>query len=71
MEGRPYTHAEVEGKNMNNFDNPGLYVGIILEKLITEVVVCPDARDWYAKLVARIVDLSMPKTKVSLSSLKK
>ena len=31
MEGRPYTIEECSGKNMNNFENPGLHVGINLK----------------------------------------
>jgi hypothetical protein len=58
MEGRPYTQEEVAGKNMNNFENPGLYVGVYLKGLLTEVVVSPTAQDWFEKLVKRIVELS-------------
>lgn len=58
MEGKNFKVEEVSGKNMNNFENPGLYVGVSLDKLITEVVVSPNAQDWFEKLVRRIVDLS-------------
>lgn len=58
MEGQKYTAAEVSGKNMNNFENPGLYVGARLDRLITEVVVPPNAQEWLEKLVRRIVELS-------------
>jgi len=67
MEGRPYTAKQVAGKKMNNFENPGLYVGVHLDRLITEVVVCPDARDWFEKLVRRIVELSKLPAPVSRS----
>jgi hypothetical protein len=43
---------------MNNFENPGLYVGVRLDRLITEVVVPPNAEDWFEKLVRRIVERS-------------
>lgn len=58
MEGRKYTAEEISGKNMNNFENPGLYVGVRLDGLITEVVVSPNAQDWFEKLVRRIVERS-------------
>jgi hypothetical protein len=67
MEGRPYTEEEVAGKNMNNFENPGLYVGVHLKGLLTEVVVSPTAQDWFEKLIKRIVELSQFPTHVSRS----
>ncbi|KFO68467.1 hypothetical protein ER57_03940 [Smithella sp. SCADC] len=69
MEGRQYTREEVESKKMNNFNNPGLYIGVKLKELITEIVVCPNAQDWFTKMVARIVDLNGLNAKVSLSKL--
>lgn len=57
-EGKPYTRDQVDGAKMNNFENPGLYVGANLDGLIAEVVVCPSAQDWLVKLVARIIELS-------------
>lgn len=57
-EGKPYTSDQVAGANMNNFENPGLYVGVNLDQLITEVIVCPSAQDSFAELVARIIELS-------------
>lgn len=67
MEGKPYSEEEVAGKNMNNFENPGLYVGVHLDGLITEVVVSPAAQDWFEKLVKRIVELSNLPAHVSRS----
>lgn len=58
MEGEKYTAEEVSGKNMNNFENPGINVCVRLDRLITEVVVSPNAQEWFEKLVRRIVDLS-------------
>ncbi len=58
MDGKPYTREEVSGKNMNNFENPGLYVGVRLNQLFSEVVVCPNAGDWFFNLVRRIIELS-------------
>jgi len=69
MEGKPYTPEEVAGKNMNNFENPGLYVGVVLKQLFTEVVVCPGAKGWFANLVKRIIELSGLNAKVSSSRL--
>jgi hypothetical protein len=66
MEGKKYTLEEVSGKNMNNFENPGLYVCVRLDRLITEVVVPPTAKDWFEKLVRCIVErsnLSAPVTR--------
>jgi hypothetical protein len=69
MEGKPYTPEEVAGKNMNNFENPGLYVGVVLNQLFTEVIVCPGAKGWFANLVKRIIELSGLNAKVSSSRL--
>jgi hypothetical protein len=68
-EGVPYTPRQVAGAGMNNFENPGLYVGLLLDRLVTEVVVCPSADDWFAKLVCRIVQLSGLQAPVSRSKL--
>lgn len=68
MEGRPYTDEEVAGKNMNNFENPGLYVRVHLNGVITEVVVSPRAQDWFEKLIKRIVEVSQLPVHVSRSS---
>jgi hypothetical protein len=65
MEGTPYTPVEVPGKNMNNFENPGLYLGVDLNGLITEVVVAPGAQDWFEKLIKHIVELSQLPVRVS------
>lgn len=69
MEGKPYTLEEVSGKNMNNFENPGLYVGVVLAHLFSEVVVCPGTEDWFVNLVKRIIELSKLNVKVSTSRL--
>lgn len=68
-EGKPYTPEQVVGANMNNFENPGLYVGVYLDRLVTEVVVCPSAQEWFARLVCRIVELSGLSAPVSRSRL--
>ena len=58
VDGKPYTPEEVAGKNMNNFENPGLYVGVHLAGLITEVIISPTAEDWFERLVKRIIELT-------------
>lgn len=57
-EGKPYSATEVEGKNMNNFENPGLYVAVRLKQLISEIRVSPMADRWFLLLVERIVELN-------------
>ena len=49
---------EYQGANMNNFENPGLYIRADLRKLITSTVLAPDAAKWFELLVRRIVELS-------------
>jgi hypothetical protein len=56
-EGHPYTPEQVSGAKMNNFENPGLYVGVDLTQLITEVIVCPGAQPWFRNLVRRLLEL--------------
>jgi len=55
---------------MNNFENPGLYVGVYLDRLLTEVVVCPTAEEWFEKLIRRLVHLNQLPAAVSRSKLK-
>jgi hypothetical protein len=57
MNGVPYTPDEVAGKNMNNYDNAGLYIKTNLKNLISEVVTHPDSGEWFYLLVCRIVEL--------------
>jgi hypothetical protein len=68
-EGHPYTPEQVEGAKMNNFENPGLYVGVDLAKLITGVVVCPGAQPWFKNLVHRLVQLHCLPVAVSSSAI--
>ena len=68
-DGIPYTPEQVAGAKMNNFANPGLYVGVSLKRLITEVVVCPTAEGWFERLIRRIVQLSGIPAQVSRSIL--
>ena len=57
MDGKPYSEDELEGKNMNNFENPGLYIGIKIDTLFTEVIVAKNAQEWFFCLVKRIIEL--------------
>jgi hypothetical protein len=69
--GEPYTAIEVQGKNMNNFDQPGLYIRIQFEQLISKIVVSPKAGEWFFLLVKRIIDLNKFKIVVEKSALSK
>jgi hypothetical protein len=57
-EGKPYGESEVQGKNMNNFENPGLYVAVQLKQLISEIRISPEADGWFYLLVRRIMELN-------------
>lgn len=67
--GRPLTREECQGKNMNNFDNPGLYIIIDIRKLLTGVVIAPYAEEWFELLVRRIIELSDVNVPVIRSSI--
>lgn len=58
MDGKPLTKEDYTGKNMNNFENPGLYIGVELKKLMDSIVLAPNAPKWFELLVKRIVALS-------------
>lgn len=68
-EGKPYTESEVRGKNMNNFENPGLYIAVRLQQLISEIRVSPEADKWFYLLVKRIVELNKWEISVKHSEL--
>ncbi len=68
-EGKPYGEAEVQGKNMNNFENPGLYVAVRLKSLISEIRVSPIADGWFYLLVRRIMELNNLEIAVKQSEL--
>lgn len=57
-EGKPYKESEVQGKNMNNYENAGLYIAVRLQQLISEIRVSPKADDWFYLLVKRIMELN-------------
>ena len=56
--GEPYSEDEVQGKDMNNFDYPGLYIGVQFEQLISKIVISPLADEWFFLLVKRIIALN-------------
>jgi hypothetical protein len=58
MKGVPYTEEECTGKNMNNFENSGLYIMVHLKGLLDEIVLAPKSSDWFFNLVERIIVLS-------------
>ncbi|MDO8724032.1 MAG: hypothetical protein Q7J31_17655 [Syntrophales bacterium] len=68
-EGKPYIPEQIAGANMNNFENPGLYVGVHLDQLISEIIVSPSSQEWFKRLVSRIVELSGLSAPVSRSRL--
>ncbi len=68
-EGKPYEESEVQGKNMNNFENPGLYVAIRLKQLISAIHVSPEADGWFYLLVKRIIELNKLGIRVDRSEL--
>lgn len=57
-EGKPYKESEIQGKNMNNFENDGLYFAIRFQQLISEIRVSPKADDRFYSLVKRIIELN-------------
>jgi len=69
MDGQRYTPDECKGEHMNNFENPGLYVGANLRELIQGVVLAPGAPTWFELLVRRIVELAQLGAHVNRSSL--
>jgi hypothetical protein len=69
MEGVRYTPDECKGKGMNNFENPGLYVGANLRGLLQGIVLVPQAPKWFELLVRRIVDVVQLGAPVSRSTL--
>jgi hypothetical protein len=68
-EGAPYLPEQIAGAKMNNFENPGLYVGTNLSGLIHEVVLAPGAHPWFERLVRRLVESQGITSKVVPSSI--
>lgn len=68
-EGKPYKESEVQGKHMNNFENPGLYIAARLQRLISEIRISPEADVWFYLLVKRIVELNKWEISVKESEL--
>lgn len=68
-EGHPYTREQVAGARMNNFDQPGLYVGVDITQLVQQIVVAPEAQPWFLNLVRRLVEQHGLKVPVLTSAL--
>jgi hypothetical protein len=58
MNGEPLTEQEYTGKNMNNFDCPGLYIGVNFRSLVDSIVLAPGSPKWIENLIKRIFELS-------------
>ena len=66
-DGEPYKESEVQGKNMNNYDEPGLYIAIRFNELVSEIVASPNSGEWLVLLLRRIVKLNNFNIPVSAS----
>lgn len=69
LDGKPFAKEDYTGKNMNNFENPGLYIGVELNKLINSIILAPNASKWFELLVKRIVELLRFDCKVERSQI--
>lgn len=69
MNGKPLTKQEYSGKNMNNFDNPGLYIKIDPVNLINSIVLAPHAPKWFEMLIRRISELAKLNATVEKSTI--
>ena len=69
MDGTPMKTEDYSGKNMNNFENPGLYIGVDIQNLIDDVILAPRSPEWFELLVKRIVKLHSMKCAVIRSAL--
>ena len=67
--GEPFLPGQVAGKHMNNFENPGLYIGVNLHHLLKGVVVAPYAEEWFELLIKRIMCLTTIPVAVTRSEL--
>jgi hypothetical protein len=57
-DGEPYKELEVQGKDMNNFDEPGLYIAVRFKELVSEIVASPNSGGWLVLLLRRIMNLN-------------
>ena len=58
MDGNPYTQEQCSGKNMNNFENSGLYIGINFNSLIDSIVLAPESPAWIKRTINKILKMS-------------
>jgi len=68
-DGERYTAQEVKGKNMNNFDFPGLYIMINFPELVSSIVIHPESESWLLPTIKRVMKLSNLNVPVALSEL--
>jgi hypothetical protein len=54
MDGTPLTEEDWKGADMNNFDNPGLYIRANLRKMIHATVLAPGSSTWFELMVKHI-----------------
>jgi hypothetical protein len=52
--GKPFSREDVSGSKMNNFDNPGLLVGVNLPNLFEAIVLPPTSLQWFKNLIIHI-----------------
>lgn len=69
-DGERYTQQQVEGKGMNNFDCPGLYIMINFPELVSSIVVHPESESWLLPTIKRVMKLSNLNVPVAFSELK-
>jgi hypothetical protein len=67
--GKLYTESDIQGKNMNNFERPGLYIAVNIPQLISEIIISPTAGEWLYLLISRISEMSKLNIPVSYSEL--
>ncbi|MGA2915294.1 MAG: DUF2971 domain-containing protein [Sedimentisphaerales bacterium] len=71
INGKPLTTEEYSGKNMNNFENAGLYIRVNLPELIDTIVLSPNVPEWFELLIKRIMQLSNLAITIKRSGLEK
>jgi len=58
MDGEPDTQDQYSGKNMNNRENPGLYIGIDFNSLVDSIVLAPGSPNWIKNTINKIFKMS-------------
>lgn len=57
-DGKRYRESDVQVKNMNNIERPGLYIAVHIPQLISEIVISPTAGEWLYLLINRIMEMN-------------